>query len=128
MDGGRSGGDGDRPVVRGPTTNSPSLVVITFSHSVQEPPSPGAISICPPESQTVSQLPTARVQRRRRTSLAGASEPPPPSFPLIPREENWRKEGGREGGRIFFRWPRTRANTELFYGRGRVGSRDGGDG
>lgn len=30
-------------------------------------PPPGAISICPPESQTVSQLPTARVQRRRRT-------------------------------------------------------------
>lgn len=30
---------------------------------------PRAISICPPESETVSQLPTARVQRRRRTRL-----------------------------------------------------------
>lgn len=76
-------------------------------------PPPGAISICPPESQTVSQLPTARVQRRRRTG-PGHHHPSPRSSA---REKNWRKEG-----RIFFSWPRTRANAELFYGRGRVGS------
>ena len=57
------GGDDDEPgtVVTRPDNKLP-LVVTTFSHSVQEPVSPEAISICPPESQTVSQLPTARVR------------------------------------------------------------------
>lgn len=74
LDGGRSGGDDGRPVVDEARQQTLPLVVITFSHSVS-PPSPGAISICPPESQTVSQLPTARVPPR-------TGEPSPPFLSL----------------------------------------------
>lgn len=49
------------------TNNKLSLVVITFAPSIWRPSSPEAISICPSESQTVSQLPTARVRQRWRT-------------------------------------------------------------
>lgn len=73
FDGGRRSGErGADYVGNGCTRPNSKLpaVVITFSHSVQEPPSLGAISICPPESQTVSQLPTARVRQRHRTRTA----------------------------------------------------------
>lgn len=129
MDDGR---DGDRPVVRGPTTNSPSLVVITFSHSVQEPPSPPG-----PFLFVLLRAKPCRSFRRhafndvdgRGSATIGASEPHPHfTRSSAKREKNWRKEG-REGFLLF--WPRTRASTELFYGRGRAGSgreTGGGDG
>lgn len=65
-----------RPTSRYPrglygTNNKLPLVVITFSPSIWRPSSPGAISICPSESQTVSQLPTARVHQRWRTRVTG---------------------------------------------------------
>lgn len=65
----------------------------------------------------------------RGSATIGASEPHPHfTRSSAKREKNWRKEG-REGFLLF--WPRTRASTELFYGRGRAGSgreTGGGDG
>lgn len=58
---------------RGWTTNSRSSLSRSLPLSSRSPSSPGTISICPSESQTMSQLPRARVRQRWRTRASPGS-------------------------------------------------------
>lgn len=84
-------------------------------------PPPGAISICPPESQTVSQLPTARVQRRRRTGPGHHH----PLSSLLGKGE--KLEEGREDF-LLLAEDSCQRGVVLWPWTSRVESGDGGDG
>lgn len=106
------GRDGDRPVVRDNKLSLPRRYhVFSFRPGASLPPGPFLFVL-------LRAKPCRSFRRHAFNDVDGrglATTTPSPRSSA--REKNWRKEG-----RIFFSWPRTRANAELFYGRGRVGS------